>query len=279
MIEAKVICDSISPSGVRLTTMELNYPRFIHSEFMTHRMFSRNASSSRAIPVDKMIAAVSSSPAIPVHWGKNQAGMQAREEVEFPTIAEDIWKYGSMRAVDVAYQLKDCELHKQIVNRVLEPFQWIKVIVTATEWDNFFKLRHNEDAQPEIRELADVMKSAMYCSNPVELQPGEWHLPYVITNGGGSLEECIKMSVARCARISFLNHDNSTPNIDKDIALADKLLEAGHMSPLEHQLTPMEAPKDDYNFEKGVTHIDRDGWKWSGNSRGWYQHRQLIGEI
>jgi hypothetical protein len=305
MISAKVICDSISPSGVRLTTMQLNYHRFIHAEAKTHRilslddeeyeivlkqdvdlmddpMLSRNASSSRAIPVAKMIAAVSSSPAMPVHWGKNQAGMQAREEVECPPLAQDVWKYASELAVDRAYELKDLDTHKQIVNRVLEPFQWIKVIVTATEWDNFFKLRLHKDAQPEIQELARCMKTAIDESIPIELHPGEWHLPYVDLNefddSGDPISEAIKCSVARCARVSYLNHDNSAPDISKDIALADMLLESGHMSPFEHIATPMDFVKDTFElaWENGVTHKDRDNNFWSGNFRGWVMYRKLL---
>lgn len=297
MITAKVIEDSIANNS-RLTTMELTYPRFIHAEAKTHRiislddeeyelilkqdvdlmddpMLSRNASSSRAIPVEKQIHQVLNTPATPIHWGKNQPGMQAREEIDFPALAQDIWKYASELAVDRAYELKDLDIHKQIVNRLLEPFQYIKVIVTATEYDNFFKLRCHEDAQPEIAQLALRMKEAMDSSTPDTLELGEWHLPY-ITEPSGKIEDDIKCSVARCARVSYLNHDNSSPDIEKDLQLAAKLLKAGHLSPLEHQLSPMESPKDNYNFEKGVTHIDRYGWKWSGNVRGWYQYRQLI---
>lgn len=282
MITAKIIADSISTKGVRITTMELNYPRFIHSEFMTHRQFSRNASSSRAIPVEKQIHQVFNTPATPIHWGKNQPGMQARKEIDFPTLAQDIWKYASELAVDRAYELKDLDIHKQIVNRLLEPFQYIKVIVTATEYDNFFKLRCHEDAQPEMYELARCMKEAMEESTPKLLKHGEWHLPYVDFPGPRgkelSLEKAIKCSVARCARVSYLNHDNSNPNIEKDIALADKLLEAGHMSPFEHQATPMDFAKDTYAlaWEKGVTHKDRKDNFWSGNFRGFLQYRQLL---
>jgi len=293
---AKIIDDSISEAGIRITTLELEYPRFIHSEFMTHRMFSRNASSSRAIPIEKMLKQVEENPAMPIHWGKNQPGMQAREEVEFPDIADEIWRYGANRAVDVAIHLKDCELHKQIVNRVLEPFQHIKVVVTATEWDNFFKLRLHPDAQPEMYELARVMKEAMDNSKPVKLKRGEWHLPYVSSKKQeyglwiGLDTDCpvfdwnkaIKCSVARCARVSYLNHDKSEPNVDKDIVLADKLLEFGHMSPFEHQATPMYASglRHKLSFgspwEKGVTHMDRHANYWSGNFRGFLMYRQLL---
>ena len=335
-ISAKIIADSISPSGIRLTTMELTYHRFIHSEFMTHRMFSRNASSSRAIPVEKMLKHVKQHPALPVYWGKNQPGMQAREELtqedleeateivqqsykkkngtfaEFPNwwysfveshegfdefgggsyqqppktvkeVLEEEWERFGFEACENATELNTLGLHKQITNRLLEPFQWISVVVTATEWDNFFKLRLHKDAQPEMMVLAEHMKKAMDESIPTKLIAGEWHLPYVTelernkkAYSQKDINNLIKCSIARCARVSYLNHDNSNPSIGKDIALADMLVEAGHMSPLEHQLTPMEVPKDNYNFEKGVTHIDRYGWKWSGNSRAWYQYRHLI---
>lgn len=156
-ISAKIVADSISPAGGRLVTMELCYPRFIHSEFLTHRMFSRNASSSRAIPVEKMLQQVQENPAMPVHWGKNQPGMQAREEI-FPNTGKDLWKIYAKQTAKNAEELNLIGYHKQVVNRLLEPFQYIKVIVTATEWDNFFKLRLHEDAQPEMYELARCMK-------------------------------------------------------------------------------------------------------------------------
>lgn len=301
MISAKVICDSISPAGVRLTTMELNYHRFIHAEAKTHRilslddeeyeivlkqdvdlmddpMLSRNASSSRAIPVAKMIAAVHSSPAMPIHWGKNQAGMQASEELD-PLTGMGLWADTAEYVAENCRIMSEWGYHKQIVNRLLEPFQWIKVIVTATEWDNFFKLRLDKAAQPEMMVLAEHMKKAMDESIPVELHPGDLHLPYVnLADFDYPITEAIKCSVARCARISFLNHDNSTPNIEKDIKLADMLLEAGHMSPFEHIATPMDFAKDTFElaWENGVTHKDRDNNFWSGNFRSWVMYRKIL---
>lgn len=292
-ISAKIITHSIA-NDIPLITAEWCYPRFIHSEVMTHRMFSRNASSSRAIPVEKTMLQVSENPAMPIHWGKNQPGMQAREELSICDIesVKKEWDYGVSRALTTANYLLNYGVHKQIVNRVLEPFQWIKVIVTATEWDNFFKLRDHPDAQPEIQELARCMKKAMQLSKPTPLVAGEWHLPYInedeicMAQVGYTkpycinLDDLIKCSVARCARVSYNNHDNSSPDIEKDIALADRLLEAGHMSPLEHQLTPMLSSKlTDFNLdnlEKGVTHVDRERNLWSGNVRGYIQYRQLL---
>lgn len=280
MITAKIVADSVA-NNIRITTLELCYPRFIHSEFMTHRVFSRNASSSRAIPIDKTIDQVRNNPAMPVHWGKNQSGMQAREEIEDVSSAKENWVFGASLAIGSAKVMRDAGLHKQIANRVLEPYQWIKVIVTATEWDNFFKLRLHKDAQPEMMVLAEHMEKAMDESIPVELHPGEWHLPYVdladFDDSGYPIPEAIKCSVARCARVSYLNHDNSTPDIAKDIALADMLLAAGHMSPFEHIATPMEFPTGwERPWIKGYTHLDNIGNFWSGNFRGWIQYRQTL---
>src|ERR1700761_6199615 len=158
---ARVLLDSRSPSGARLTTFEVRYPRFIHSEMMTHRMFSRNAASSRAIPIKKMIAAVRDEPALPVYWGRNQTGMSAREEIppEIAELARAQWQSALEDALRHAERLaeKDIDLHKQLVNRLLEPFAWITVIITASDWANFFTQRCHEDAQPEIKRIADMM--------------------------------------------------------------------------------------------------------------------------
>ncbi len=298
MISAKIIADSISPSDVRLTTLELEYPRFIHSEFMTHRMFSKNASSSRAIPVERVLTQVKNSPAMPIHWGKNQPGMQAREECNEPVALdwdyyndcgvvgprEEAWEEAAINATNVAHRFAFAGYHKQIVNRLTEPFQHIKVIVTATEWDNFFKLRLHPDAQPEMYELARCMKIAMEDSVPKELVNGQWHLPYIssreskrlLPQGEKALQIAIKCSVARCARVSYLNHNNSYPDITKDIKLHDDLLSAGHMSPFEHIATPLGKPMENNDWVKGLTHMDRFGNLWSSNFRGWIQYRNMI---
>lgn len=271
--------------------MDSEFENFVANGIIVHN--SRNASSSRAIPIEKMLEQVEVSPAMPIHWGKNQPGMQAREEVRNIGLAKFDWRLASQSAVAKARVLRIGGLHKQIINRVLEPFQWIKVIVTATEWQNFFDLRRHPDAQPEIQELAHQMKKAMDSSSPDVLEHGEWHLPYVNKDNfvtyfrevdednkqvtGFQLEEAIKCSVARCARVSYLNHDNTNPNVDKDIALADMLLEAGHMSPFEHQATPMKRYAwFDENWVTGTTHMTREGVFWSGNFKGFIQYRQTL---
>jgi thymidylate synthase ThyX len=248
---AKVIEDSLGPSGCRLTTIEATYPRFIHSELMTHRLLSRNAASSRAIPVTKLIESVENHPALPVWWGKNQSGMQAHEEVENLEEAKTWWIDAARSAVAQARRGVALGLHKQIVNRVLEPFMHITTIISATEWDNFFFLRMDVDAQPEFRVLATTMHAVRSTSSPKVLREGEWHMPYLTgedrvevqarTQGLGSLAEDVlrKVSVGRCARVSYLTHDGKR-SLDKDVELYDRLLagaEAGrpmHISPLEH---------------------------------------------
>jgi thymidylate synthase ThyX len=266
---ARVVLDSISPAGVRLTTMEVRYPRFIHAELMTHRVFSRNAASSRAIPIRKMIDAVREDPAMPLWWGRNQAGMQAREEIDPETQrrAEAEWRAALADALAHAETLASAEinLHKQLVNRILEPFAWITVIITATEWANFFAQRTHEDAQPELRHIAQLMLDAYRASAPRTLGVGEWHTPLILDDEAALLppEERLQISVARCARVSYLSHDGRRDH-GKDLELYEKLLGGGangHWSPFEHVATPL-----------------RDAAQWSGNFRGWEQFRKRFAE-
>lgn len=293
MYSAKVICDSISKEGVRLTTMELSYPRFIHSQFMTHRMFSRSSSSSRAIPVQKMIDQVRENPAMPIHWGENQSGMQAGEEIKQIEGVGGIrhwWREVANNITDEVHEMNVClGLHKQVLNRLLEPFQWIKVIVTATEFDNFFNLRLGHATQPEMQHIAKLMKDAMDGSIPSEIsikEPISWHLPYIGIKdiakheiGLLSKEDLRNISAARCARVSYLNHDNTEPDIEKDLKLAMLLLSEWHMSPFEHQAMPMKTDIFDTTpeyWEFGVTHMDGDRNLWSNNFKGWVQYRALL---
>ena len=290
--KAEIVKDSISNQGVRLTTMKLRYPRLVHSEFMTHRMFSRNAASSRAIPVRKFIEQVSGEPAMPAKWGKNQKGMQAYEENDElvvgaggrPVSPQEAWEQVADIVSNFASNFNDSGYHKQVVNRLLEPFQFINVVATATEWDNFFNLRLADDADPTINELARLMKEEMDSSSPKKLSAGRWHLPFVgfQEENYHGIEIAKKLSAARLARTSYNNHDGSDPNVDDDIKLHDWLYNNGHESPFEHIARPMmkhmSMPEEDmFNaWEYGVTHVD--GWcrLWSGNFHGWIQYRQQL---
>lgn len=315
-ISATIIAHSKSAvDGKEIITYELEYHRYIHSELMTHRTFSRNAASSRAIPVSKMIDLVRTSPATPIHWGKNQAGMQASEECNNDVsmdwdyyndepvhgTPEDAWAEASSHAMYKAECFNEAGYHKQITNRLLEPFQTIKVVVTATEFDNFFWLRFHKAAQPEIQELARCMLVAKKRSVAEVLNVGEWHTPYVdhwrdedglkyiLEDEGGqgffcNIQDALKVSASCCAQVSYRKTDDSLEKADKVwwMLTTDERV---HSSPTEHQATPIDR-KSVSNFtffkdikedaQQGVTHFDVNGGLWSNNFCGWIQHRALI---
>lgn len=286
-IKAEIIAYSKSAQGQSIVTWCLEYPRFIHGEFMTHRLFSRNAASSRAIPVKSMIAQVMAKPAAPVHWGKNQPGMQAQEELEDYEMAHVmyLWEEAAYEAAMSAGAMDAMGAHKQIVNRLLEPFQTMKTVMTATCMDNFFWLRNHEDAQPEIKVLARLMWEALNSEDPVTLQPGDWHVPYFgegywLKGCGVSLEDALAVSSSCCAQVSYRRLDDT---LEKAQMIFQRLVESEpvHASPFEHQATPMKWGKlckdtMQQGWEDGVTHMDRGFNFWSGNFIGWVQHRQLI---
>lgn len=273
MISAKVIKDSIAPSGWRLTTVEATAPRFILPELNTHRMFSRNTSSSRAIPARKTIERVACDPALPHHWGANQHGMRADAEVD-PESKErglEIWLMARDNAVISASVLSDYGVHKQVVNRLLEPFLWTRTLITATHWDNFFHLRCSQNAQPEMRLLAESIKSAITGSNANRLRKGQWHIPF--DEPDLPLSERLMVSAARCARISYLNHDGSS-DVSSDLRLASRLAIDGHLSPFEHQAKALTT----LDWEEEVSVIAEE-WRRgipAGNLCGWLQHRKIV---
>lgn len=230
--KATVICHSEG----NLITYELVYPRYIHAEFMTHRMFSRNAMSSRATPVTTMIKELMDDPVIPPYWFKNARGMVGKELITDPEEIKkcrNLWLDSMGAAIVSADILSSDGIHKQHINRLLEPFSYIKVICTATEWENFFKLRLAPDVQPEMRDLAIAMKKAREKSLP---SSNLIHAPYLTEEEFESMGfpslECI--SAARCARVSYLKHDGKKPSEQEDLNLAESLIKNGHMTPFEH---------------------------------------------
>lgn len=307
MITAKVVADSIGfENRVRLTTMELTYPRFIHAELMTHRDFSRNAASSRAIPVEKMIAQVEMNPALPVRWGLNGKGMQDHGEMseQGRDTAEALWREAAKEAAHRAREFLalDEVPHKQIINRLLEPFMTMRTLVSATEWNNFFKLRCHPDADPTFQRLAFAMKDAYDTSSPNLRGDGEWHMPYFLAS---DVENVIKymlddpampetfneldiekqithlacrVSAARCARVSYVGFDGKLTSIAQDLELADKLFGSipMHASPAEHVALP-----DTRETTEGGNYT-LPWWKNKhehGNFVGWRQYRKmLVGE-
>lgn len=301
-IWAKVICDHVSAQGIRITTMHLRYPRFIHAELMTHRVFSRNARSSRAVPVDKMIKEVVDNPVIPIHWGAAQKGMQAYEECQelvslpdanrysiWPYTSEQAWIEARDQSLSVARAFNSAGYHKQIINRLLEPFMHIDTLITATEWTNFFALRDHVAAEPHMQVLARAMKRAMSENIPTYLPAGVWHHPYanysdypnaidylrnqrqIMPTHERVEDVMLKLSVARCARISYEPFDGDG-SIAKEMARYELLVGSHpmHASPAEHQATP-----DRYIDPLAIA----PEWKnpsFHGNFRGYIQYRKTI---
>jgi thymidylate synthase ThyX len=244
-VSAEVILDSVSPAGLRLTTFQLTFHRFVLAEFNTHRVFSRNSASSRAIPVQKQIDKVLNETAMPVEFGTNQSGMQAGPPLEGDDLyaAQDLWRSAAHDATVYANRLMDLGVHKQVTNRLLEPFMWHTAIVTSMEWDNFYTQRCSELAQPEIQAVAYPTREAFLASTPIQLGYGDWHTPYIHPYEYElfDVETRKKVSAARCARVSYLTQDG-VRDVDADLTLYERLVTADppHWSPLEHVATPFE---------------------------------------
>jgi thymidylate synthase ThyX len=241
--QAKIIADSVNICGDRITTFEIKLHRYVLAENNTHRAFSRNYQSSRACPVERMIANVIEDNVYPLHWGRKQKGMVADLEIDEADQLEAIaiWDEAREAAIGYVRRLLEINVHKQVANRLLEPFMAITGIVTATDYGNFFAQRCHPDAQPEIQALANTMKAAYDVSEPTKLEAGQWHIPLVsrgekwdIYDRSGN-DAIIKVAVGRCARTSYLNHDG-VRNIQDDISLHDRLLASTppHLSPFEH---------------------------------------------
>jgi len=303
MYEAKIIADSIAPGGVRLTTIAVTFPRFVLAEQNTHRVMSRNTASSRAIPIKTRCDAIEANPFIPEAFGKNKRGMQSDELLD-PGANEEattIWKEALADALRHARRMEAIGAHKQYANRLAETFAWVTQIVTATEWDNYMNLRCHKDAQPEIQIAARLMREEMRKSVPRERKVGDWHLPFVdchgpfpdplpplkfspdgltwITQADAELSDLdkVKVSVARCAAVSYEKHTvrKTSP---EEIARHDNSLSAGHMSPFEHQA----------KVADDVEVLENAMFKWDkrkkvfapsmiGNLRNpWFQYRKMI---
>lgn len=269
--EVKIIADSVSPAAIRLTTFHLRYWRSIHAELMTHRVFSRNGRSSRAVPNGVLLR----EPIVePMRYGANRKGMSAGEELRGwrRLLARLTW-VGMARMTRVGVRvLHFAGLHKQWSNRPLEWFGCIDVLVTATDFQNWFALRIDDGAQPEIRALAIRMRDQLLISRPRQLRPGEWHLPYISNREREqyAIAKLLRLSTARCARLSYEPFDGNADHLS-EFARYERLVIAKpvHASPAEHQATP--DAYDGRNWEHPELH---------GNLRGWIQHRkQIAGEF
>lgn len=264
----QVVADSISPGGRRITTFLIRYPRFITPEVLTHRSLSRNSSSSRAIPSKLLRKQVWNEPMLPVEWGANNPGMQSKSLLSplKAVFGYYTWVTTARLACAASWVLEKIGVHKQITNRLTEFAQPVHLVVTATDWANFFALRYHPDAQPEFQYLASQMYRALLTSNPKQLEPGQWHLPFVSYKAmhdiaGVEITDLLKVSVARCARTSYRTHDGRHSKFDEDVQLYDRLVNHSppHLSPAEHQAVCLEDPNER-----------------SGNLVGWGQYRKSL---
>lgn len=261
--DAKIIEDSIGPNGVRLTTFQVRYPRMVHSEIMTHRVFERNAKSSRAKPILKVIKEIIRDPVIPIFWGKTRKGMQSVEEIKGVRlwIAKFVWLSLMYMAIIAQYILYKLKLHKQIANRITEPWLYIDVLITGTNFDNFFNLRCHKDAQPELQKIAVMMARLYMTSKPKQLKLGEWHLPYITDNERSvySNNDLCKFSSSRCARVSYFDNEFQLTDIVKDFETFQKLSgDPMHASAMGHQAKAT------------------DKFEYSGPLLGWIQFRKTL---
>ena len=313
-ITAKVLSDSISKSGTRMTTFVVEYPRMILGEFNTHRNLSKNSSSSRAIPIQKMVDYVLQNHVEPVYYGSAKKGMQSGVELQGVALdnAKTFWNTARVEATTLSRSLAEVGASKEVANRLIEPFQMMKVVCSATDFDNFFNLRLHKDSDPNILMLAYKMYQAMEESTPTILEQGGWHLPYIerevddegkieyftwnidtsSTETEGyqyknplTLDEAIKYSSACCASVSYRTDDMT---LDKANSIFDKLVGANivHASPFEHIATPIEydlfgntatnIPFETDTWQQGITHVTKDGVLCSGNLQGWVQYRHLL---
>ena len=276
---AEIVEDTIC-NGVRLTTLKIRYQRMVHAEMLRHRTASRCAASSRAIPIKKM---VTSANATPIHWGANQVGMQAGAELTGWRLgaAQKVWATAMWFAGFFSLLMAKLGAHKQIANRLTEPFQWMEEVITGTDWDNFFNLRCHEAAQPEIFAIALTIRMELRMRKPRQVGRGadkveNWHLPFITDierHKASKLEYdsrselcnaiyLAKLSAARVARVSYLNHDGSKPDAAKDLGLFGRLTadpKAIHASPMEHQAYALAS-----------------SGSRSRNYRGWRQFRAVI---
>lgn len=279
MYKSQIIADSIC-DGNRLTTFEITFPMIVRDELLTHRALSRNFSSLRAIPAKKIIQQALDNPYIP-EFRLAQKGMQggAYLEEEDQRKAENCVLRALYKAVEEANELIELGAHKQYINRLLFPYLWCTGVVSATNWGGFFRLRCSEEADPAISNIASMMYKQYVDAKPVEFDrcDNSWHTPYV--DSSVDLPLAVVMSVARCARVSYLNHGEGS-SLGEDQGLFDRLSSSGHWSPFEHVAFPCigrsgnfygweqyrKSFKDENLGYNGIVMKDTDAWsEFSGN--------------
>ena len=263
-ITARVIADSLNRSGNRLTSLVITLPRIVLAEFNTHRAISRNSASSRAIPFKKILEQVYKNPFVPTRFQQEHTGMQGTKYYvgDAEGAIQSEWLSARDTAMLQAKALNELGVTKQLCNRLLEPFLYHTIIATATEWENFIALRAHDMAEIHIQDAAYKVLDALNNSTPKMLEPGEWHVPFgdkidfskevfgktkINDEYNWTQETAIKIAVARCARVSYMNFEGND-DYAADIRLHDMLKESGHMSPFEHVAKALPASIQSGNF-------------------------------
>ncbi len=291
-VDVKLLQHSCSLDGISMYSFEVEIPRIILAEWNTHGMLNTNAQSSRAVPTKKLIEEVRRNPYMPSHWGRNQKGMQAYEECNEPVKGdsrEAFWDICVQTNCVFAEAFEEAGYHKQIVNRVIEPYSHTKLVISGTEWNNFFNLRIHKDAEPNIREMAVQIYKLIHQSQGEYINNGEWHLPYIsryrqegcmrylFDHQEVSLEEAIHISLACVAQVSYRSLNTHPAAIDR---IYNSLFPNNgapiHGSPAQHLATPFKEAWCKGAWQEGETHRDKDGYSWSAQLRGWCQYRKLI---
>lgn len=251
-IEVKLIAYSESiETQKRLATFVIKIPKFVWGHVISHRVFSRNSASSRATPSKRIRKSVLKQPFVPVYFGKNKPGMQSGTALKGIQLwlSKKIWLWSRYFPVFFHFLGEKLKIHKEVLNRILEPWLMVDVIVSATEWSNFISLRTNESAQPEMQYIAQKIEFTLKNSTPNLLKEGEWHLPFLLEEEH-SLDIDIKkkICVARCARVSYSLFNGRLSDIENDLKLCEKLSTSGHWSPFEHVATPLNEKNNIGNF-------------------------------
>lgn len=250
MYNAKIVLDSVGNLGQRITTFEIEMPKWLVAEFNTHRMLSRNSASSRAIPTKQIIERVMTDPVIPIDFRSKNTGMVANEilsDEEYEQ-AKYMWLQArDLMVLQVEEMMKIGDgIDKQRINRLLEPWMYTVVVATATEWENFFYLRDSKEAQPEFAHIAHMMNE-LYTNNIASYRL--WHLPYLEEDNidQDAIDLCgandyeldavqtamMLISAARCGRVSYYRQGDSKSQKD-DVLRGESFATNKHWSPLEH---------------------------------------------
>ena len=300
-----VLASECSNTGKEMHTLEIQIPRFILAELNTHGLLKKNTQSSRAVPIKAMLDLYQDSYYLPAGFGRNKSGMSSNEYLtgEEDEQAAELWMTAERNIRLIVERLGDKDglnVHKQWAARLYEPFMYTKLVISATEWDNFEWLRDDLDAaQPEMVDIARKIKKAKKEAEKQILYPGMWHMPYVKSmvvdvfgakeqaffdaNGNVlTVDEALMVSASCAAQMSYRKADDS---LEKAQLVYDRLFNGNrpHYSPTEHQARVMKHEKATLlervfpsRLEEGVSHMDSKGYLWSANLKGYVQHRKLL---